>query len=307
MSSDVFTVRRLRSADEVGAVISRRAAEMGWKPGALDHISYFAADETGFFVGERSGVVISCMSAVKYSDKYAFLGNYIVDEPYRGKGYGISLCTKILASLAEGCNSAADGVENMSPKYKGRYSYKSAWKNRRVNISASAGSLSLESISSLERVKIQPASKLQFGKLLDYDTSVHVYARSSFLEKWISAPNSYSYAATNDDGAVVGYTVVRRTLREEDGWRIGPLFADDSKIARLLYKAVLGQISAIDPTSMVTVDVPFGSGMTNPDAFQITKEILATPEFTTVRIYSNGTPSNLPLHKVFGLTSLELG
>ena len=199
------------------------------------------------------------------------------------------------------------GVEAMSPKYEAQYGYKRAWKNQRVNVMASTGSLALESISGLAGVKIQPASELQFDELLEYNTSVHVYARSSFLEKWVSAPNSYSYAATNDNGSIVGYTVVRRTLRVEDGWRIGPLFADDSKIAKILYKTVLGQVNAIDPTGMVTVDVPFGCDRANLDALQITKELSATPEFTSVRMYSNGMPSNLPLHKVFGLTSLELG
>ena len=66
MSLDSLIVRRLQSADEVEAKMSRRSAEMGWKPGAMDHISYFATDKTGFFVGEARGRVISCMSAVKY-------------------------------------------------------------------------------------------------------------------------------------------------------------------------------------------------------------------------------------------------
>ena len=49
-SSDKFRVRRLRTADEVAIIISK-VAEEGWKPGALDHVSYFAADNTGLFRG----------------------------------------------------------------------------------------------------------------------------------------------------------------------------------------------------------------------------------------------------------------
>ena len=81
-----FFVRQILSPAELGKTYLPRAASMGWGPGALDHESYFAADKTGFFVGELDGQIVSCMSAVKYSREYAFLGSYIVDAPYRGKG-----------------------------------------------------------------------------------------------------------------------------------------------------------------------------------------------------------------------------
>ena len=44
-------VRRLTTPEEVRQIICERAAANGSRPGALDHISFFAADETGFFVG----------------------------------------------------------------------------------------------------------------------------------------------------------------------------------------------------------------------------------------------------------------
>ena len=103
-------MRSLQTADEV-AILTSKAAAMGRKPGALDHVSYFAADNTGFYVGELNGTVICCLSAVKYSDEYAFLGHYMVDEPYRGKGYGTSILNAAITSLPEGCNFAVDTIE----------------------------------------------------------------------------------------------------------------------------------------------------------------------------------------------------
>ena len=67
-------VRRLKSPEEVQRIIIERAAVSGRRPGALGHVSFFAADETGFFVGELNGEPISCMSLVKYTENYAFLG-----------------------------------------------------------------------------------------------------------------------------------------------------------------------------------------------------------------------------------------
>ena len=77
----------------------------------MDHESFFAADKTGFFVGELDGQVVGCMSAVKYSTDYAFIGHYIVDEPYRGKGYGLAITDAVLASLPDGCNIGANSIE----------------------------------------------------------------------------------------------------------------------------------------------------------------------------------------------------
>ena len=88
MASERFIVRRLSTPEEIREIMCERMAAGGWRPGALDHVSFFAADETGFFVGELDEKPISCVSVVKHADDFAFLGNYIVDEPYRGSGYG---------------------------------------------------------------------------------------------------------------------------------------------------------------------------------------------------------------------------
>ena len=46
---------------------------------------------------------------------------------------------------------------------------------------------------------------------------------SAFVKKWISAPNCHvsKSVAVRDNGRVVGYPLVCRTLRRRDGWRIG--------------------------------------------------------------------------------------
>ena len=140
--------------------------------------------------------------------------------------------------------------------------------------------------------------------LLKYDTEVHVFPRQSFLEKWISAPNCHASVAINDSGRVVGYTVVRTTLRSGDGWRIGPLFADNFQIARHLCQDACGKVAAEDPGA---VDVPYGDHV-NPDALKMVNELSGSPQpLKCVRVYSKGIPSGMPLQKLFGITSLEFG
>ena len=230
-------MRRLQTADEV-AIITSKAALLGWKPGAMDHVSYFAADNTGFFVGELNGTVICCVSAVKYSESFAFVGQFMVDKPYRGWGYGMATWKTALSSLPEGCNIGGDSLEDKIGAYKRLMGVKPYWRNKHVIIAADQGSLALEGFSDPATV-IQPVSEVSFNDLLEYDTSVGVYPRLAFLKQWTSAPNSYAFVATNDERRVVGYTVVRKTLRPQDGWKIGPLYADNSNIAQSLLSSCL--------------------------------------------------------------------
>ena len=84
MAGDNFRVRQIGTADEAATIFTRRKIEVGWRPGALDQESYFAVDETGFFAGELDGKVVSCISVVKYSTEYAFIGQWWM-RPIEGK------------------------------------------------------------------------------------------------------------------------------------------------------------------------------------------------------------------------------
>ena len=304
-ASENFIVRRLTSPEEVRQGICERAATNGHRPGALDHISYFAADETGFFVGELEGKPISCLSVVKHADNFAHLGHYMVDEPYRGSGYGLLTWKAAMASIDESYNTGGFAIEEKVPIFQ-RVGLQPKWCVQRFDLVASQVEFALSKINSPPSFMIQPASEVDFQNLLRYDTEVHVFQRQSFLEKWITAPNCHASVAISDNGRVVGYIVIRTTLKREEGWRVGPLFADNSQIARSLYREVCSKIAAENPEDIIAVDVPYGD-LVNPDALKIVKELSGIPTFKCVRLYTKGIPSSMPLKKLFGITSLEIG
>ena len=105
-----------------------------------------------------------------------------------------------------------------------------------------------------------------------------------------------AYVASDGD-RLTGYTVVRRC---REGWKIGPLAADNSAIARRLYDAAATQATQGEP---LFLDVP----ESNPAA----KSLLAalgptTPMFETARMYTGPDPA-IDLSKLFGVTTFELG
>ena len=307
-ASENFIVRRLKSPEEVQQIIIERAASSGSRPGALDHVSFFAADDTGFFVGELNGKPISCMSVVKHTENIAFLGNYKVDEAYRGRGYGLRTWKTAMASINKDCNMTGHAVEEKVPMYERGIGFQRKWCAQRFDLVASQVEFALSNIQPPPSITIQPVSEVEFNDLLKYDTHVNVLPRRAFLEKWISAPNCHASVAISDSGRVVGYTVVRTTFKKGDGWKIGPLFGDSSKIARSLYREACGKVAAEDPQGIIAVDVPYGD-LINPDALRIVKELSGIPALAPkcVRGYTKGMPSNMPLRKLFGITTLELG
>ena len=154
-------------------------------------------------------------------------------------------------------------------------------------------------------VEILPASNIQFRQIVEYDASVYGFSRERFLKKWLYASNSHSYVATDEEGKVSGYVVVRSTLKQDEGWKIGPLFADDPSIARSLYKAVFDRLSGEDENAKVIADVPYGRA-TNQQAIHLLEEIPSTTIGMGTRMYTRGIPTNLLLQKIYGHTALEI-
>ena len=94
-----------------------------------------------------------------------------------------------------------------------------------------------------------------------------------FTEKVDFCPNCHSYVAIrNNDWSVVGYVVVRSAFRREDGWKIGPLYADNSTVARCLYGAISDKLEAIDPDTVVTSGAPCNEEC-DPESLRIIHEL----------------------------------
>ena len=98
------------------------------------------------------------------------------------------------------------------------------------------------------------------------------------------------------NGNVVGFATIRKC---RTGYKIGPLFADDTAIA----ESLLGAVCADVPSgSEISLDVP----LPNQNAVQLAERIGLKPSFETARMYRGDIP-DLPLERMFGITTFELG
>lgn len=261
------------------------AREEGWNPGLDDAAAFHAADPTGFLMGFSGGVPVSCISVVKYGTGFAFLGLYIVRPPYRGQGFGKAIWDAGMASAGDR-TVALDGVVAQQDNYRKSgfvLAHRSARWGGRLN-----GRIAVRSF-------VRPITAGDIPAVLAYDPGVFPANRTAFLRTWLAGSTSRQTEGYFEDGRLRGYGSVRRCV---EGWKIGPLFADDPAIAEALV-ATLVAPAASDP---VFIDVP----EPNTAGVALAKRLGFTPSFETARMYRGPDPA-LPLNRIFGITTLELG
>lgn len=259
------------------------AYKEGWNPGVADGWAFYHADSNGFFLAEIDDKVVGCISAVKYSDDYGFIGFYVVEPEHRKTAAGTMLAVAALKYL-NGCNIGIDGVPARLNNYE------------KLGFSVHHNNARYETIGADYKYgkNVTFLKSVSRNFIYDYDRKCFPADRRSFLDAWLELPNSYSYIYW-DENKVKGYGVIRKCRK---GYKIGPLFADNSQVADSLYRALVS--NAID--ELVYLDIP----MINTEALNLVEFYDMKNVFETSRMYSVNTP-NIELDKIFGITSFELG
>ncbi len=275
-----FSIRRMTQDDAALAV--EWAAQEGWNPGLNDAGCFYETDPHGFFMGELNGAPVGCISAVRYGSSFGFIGFYIIRKELRGKWYGVMLGRTALGYL-NGRNIGIDGVVRKIKNYE-RFGFNLAHRNIRHE-GRGGGS---------RPARVVDLAALSFDTVAAYDQGIFPERRTLFLRQWITQPgSSLGYV---DNGRLKGYGVLRPC---RTGFKIGPLFADSPAIAEHLFQALASDVPADAP---LFLDVP----ATNPAASALAKNHGMAPVFETGRMYSREAP-DVPIDKVYGITSFELG
>ena len=132
--------------------------------------------------------------------------------------------------------------------------------------------------------------------LIGYDRRFFAEDRNGFLRSWLQPnhPTRHTMLCRRD-GHICGYGTIRRCRA---GYKIGPLFADDDDVAKSLFAA----LSRVAGGSSVNLDVP----ELNRCAVNLAEACGLSPSFETARMY-RGSPPDLPVDRIFGITTFELG
>lgn len=275
---------RTASRDDVDLMVEWAASE-GWNPGLADAEAFYSADTGGFLLAETDGQPVSCISVVRYSDRFGFLGFYICRPAYRGRGFGLAVW-KAGMSYLDGCSVGLDGVVEQQDNYR-----KSGFVYAHANMRY-CGAVDCERPSSPDIRKIEMSD---FKAISEYDRQHFPEQRDGFLKNWLFGTESRLGMAIVENGQVKGYGCIR-TCR--DGCKIGPLFADTSDGADQLFRA----LTSTRPGQTMILDIP----VPNFEAAKLVERYEMVPVFETARMYL-GTDPDLPLDSIYGITTFELG
>ena len=264
------------------------AAKEGWNPGPSDAAVFWKTDPDGFYGLFNGDKLVAGGAIISYGGAFGFMGLYIVHPDYRGNGIGRRLWylrrDTLLSRLRNDASVGMDGVVEMQPFYK-KGGFEIAFRDERYQ------RMGEDFNYSPSVVKLKPSD---IPQVQAYDQICFGFSRPSFLDAWLSMKDSHVFLYKKN-GQMMGYAVLRKT---GVGAKIGPLFADDMHVAEELYKACL----TAGEGAPVFLDIP----VINEEAVALVKKYNADYVFECARMY-RGTPPDLPIHQIFGITTFELG
>ncbi len=278
-----YTIK-VATRDEVNVAV-QWAADEGWNPGLHDADCYYRADSEGFLVGLLGEKPVATISAFRYGQTFGFIGFYIVKPAYRGQGYGIKIWQAAMQRL-QGRNVGLDGVVAQKENYK-KSGFKLAYRN--IRYAGTGGG------DAPEDANIVALSSVSFETIKSYDQPFFPEARPEFLRSWINQPESIA-SGIMKNGKLAGYGVMRRCRQ---GYKVGPLLADSPDLAEALFVALKSKAKRNEPVFLDTPEV-------NPAAVSLAKRHNMEVVFETARMYT-GPKTDLPLDRLFGVTSFEIG
>ncbi|KGG12385.1 GNAT family N-acetyltransferase [Prochlorococcus sp. MIT 0601] len=297
MNNNNFIIRTLKLTDI--KTIMNWARNEGFAPGIGDVRIYKNTDSQGLWVGCLCDKLIGSIVGVKYNKSYGFLGLFIVQKEYRGRGYGINLWKHVLDKLTDieciGLEAAPDRITDYS-----YWGFKSSSKTTRWQFIVNNKSVinQLRLTTDISGLVLLQDSEITDNVIQQYDANKEPTPRPHFLSDWLFHTSGTVLALVNSEGNCLGFGRIRKCLLKKGiGWRIGPLIADTPELASILIQSFL-----VRHPGIVLIDTP---GL-NPTANKLISSLGFTSISHTVRMYKGSQP-HITMNEIYGLACLELG
>lgn len=272
--------------DEVPMLVEWARVE-GWNPGLRDAELAWAVDPEAFVAVREGDELVAGGTIFSYEGDFGFMGLFMVKPDLRGAGLGRALWTyrrdRLIARLKPGASIGMDGVFAMMPLYTSG-GFRLAYRDVRFEGTASGK----------RDPDVVAATDVPFEAIDSYDRRHAPAPRTRLLHGWVHQEGALT-AALTDGGTVVGYGVLRPCVI---GYRFGPLLADTPDAARRLAEHLMGAVSG----APVQLDVP----EPNEAAMNMAAGWGMRESFGCARMY-HGEDPQLPVERIFGVTSFEFG
>ncbi|KAF9149093.1 hypothetical protein BG015_009132 [Linnemannia schmuckeri] len=273
--------------------------------------------------------VISVISAIRFGDDQAWIGCYITDPKYRGRGYGISTFNQALEHVGPtrksvGLNAVFSQVDN----YRRSGFTNPSWVNERRRgsvrdlIEVQEPQLAARIVGGEfdEDLVLLSDERVDWDQLPGIEKRYTGFNRPGFVKDWVR------FHASHPEHHRVGVAVLSRTQKDEESgkplvlgygcvrpgftsYRAGPLYARDAETAKKLLVKLAVEVLAADKREPL-VDVPLIFDIDIPDqnraSVQMFDGIGWTNTMSTQRLWRGVVPP-YDASGCFGISLLEVG
>ncbi|KAG0379751.1 hypothetical protein BGX24_011863 [Mortierella sp. AD032] len=315
-----------------GSVNSNKSGTTEQQPQEQDQEQEQAQEESKVKVVALSEdpTVISVISAIRYGDEQAWIGCYITDPKYRGRGYGIATFNRALQHVLDspcrksvGLNAVFSQVDN----YRKTGFTKSSWVNERRRgcvrelVEVKERELA-ERIGGEEEEGLVMLSdpRVDWEQLPAMEEKYTGFKRAESVKDWVrfhaNHPERHRVGVAflspdkldplTDKPLVLGYACIRPGLTS---YRAGPLYAANSSIAKLLLiKLAVHVLDAhnrnpsVDVPLIIDIDIPDQ----NKGSVEMFDGIGWMSTMSTLRMWRGEVPV-YDVSGCFGISTLENG
>jgi len=200
---------------------------LGWDPFKNSYLVIKELSPGGVFFGKIAGKIISSIIAMKYTEKFGFIGVYWVKKEYRGKGRGYQIFVRAMEYLS-GCEILAlDAVDDQVKNYE-KWGFQVTCNSikRSVRLPAAVDNYRTTTVLSGGTVPLERVIAFQ-EKVLPALGSRHLKSSFSIGLPFVSIEKI--------TGEVSGYCIVTKC---HNGFAIAPLIALSDDVAKDLIKEV---------------------------------------------------------------------
>ncbi len=291
-----YTIRSLEEYDIEKVIYWSR--NEGFAPGYGDVGIYKNTDKQGLWIGALDSRPIGCIAGVKYNPDYGFIGLFIVDKVFRGKGFGLKLWEHVINKLDDvpclGIEAATDRISDYQ-----KWGFKPSSITTRWRIIKHEGSSIFDKVKQLtDKFCILDGSQISPEIIQLYDEKKEDSPRPHFLSDWLSHKEGSVRAILDESGSCVAFCRLRPCLlKKGSGYRIGPLIAESPLLASLLLCNIISNYNGV-----ILIDSP---GI-NVQANILFRSMGFNSISHTIRMYK-GTQPSISMKDVYGLACLELG
>jgi|GEM_PF-2720231 len=257
----------------------------GWNYGVDDIWVATQAMLNSFIVGIVGNQIVACRAVTPY-ESFTYCSFLLVKPEFRSLGYGRQVQTMVLEQVGAG-NMIVDKMPGTD-----RWSREHGFQSSDLFCSYHLDSHTRNDVCE-QSLPIFPVHSF-LEDVLDYDASFFPSSRRSYMKTWLSMPHSNG-VLWYDENAVRGYGVIRKANK---GYRIGPLYAENSEIACHLFRALIAGLQ----NESIALSMPEQSPLTHSlvAAFQL------RPTVRLQRMYSK-SPLDIPYEKIAAITNFTFG